>query len=310
MVDKMIRLNRKPLTSDMKIRISKELQLRALEEIGHYMKTDELGANLVFHGGTSLSIIHGSPRWSEDLDFMGAPETVRKLMARSANIEAALQLRSSLIMPGSSVSLTSKMTNPQPKMGDVDRLRIRWEHPGYLGAVKVKVEFYICPPERIAAYSAEVRRPEMGGTVSRSELLAATPRSIWADKIVAMAQRPALKHRDIHDLGFLHPLVSPDDDREDALSATMGIYGRTAQEIHQGLARDLVTEGRVDFEGYRENMARWFSEAEMAELEKTGRLRQLFSDFEAEFAIGQGMVSEMALEAAPEDAGESVGCSF
>jgi predicted nucleotidyltransferase component of viral defense system len=287
---------RAPLSNDMKISLSSLLQLRLLEEIGHFVARDETSEQIIFHGGTSLAIVHGSPRWSEDLDFMGSPDAVRKIMSRHRHIEAALQLRMSLEFPGSTVDIKLRQSQNTHQYGNVDRFQIRWEHPDYIGVVKVKAEFYICPPEHVADYKASACHPHSGGVISRSSILAADPASIWADKIVAIAQRPALKHRDIHDLGFLnanYPIGSRDE-RRAALKTTMGIYGRTAVEIDAGLNRDMIVAGERDLEGFRENMARWFTGPVMLDMEKTGELGMLFDGFLEEIDMGRDLIAEMA----------------
>ena len=132
-----IKPTRAPLGHDLRIRISKNMQLRLLEEIGRHAGRDEVFDDLVFHGGSSLSLLHGSPRWSEDLDFMAAPRAVSSIMGCRGQIEAALQFRASLEMPGSTITVAAKRRNDEPQLGDVDKFMVRWEHPAHLGAVKV-----------------------------------------------------------------------------------------------------------------------------------------------------------------------------
>ncbi|MBW3243387.1 nucleotidyl transferase AbiEii/AbiGii toxin family protein [Epibacterium sp. DP7N7-1] len=286
---------RGPLHHDLRIRISKNLQLRLLEEIGRHVARAEVCKDLVFHGGTSLSLLHGSPRWSEDLDFMAAPRAAKAIMDFRLQIEAALQLRASLEMPGAAISVTAKRKSDEPQIGDVEKLMVRWEHPAYVGAVKVKVELYITPPERLYEYDQAAQYPVINDEVSKFPIMAATPLSIWADKIIAIAQRPMLKRRDIHDLGFLHGILTSDVERHAALNATMGIYDRNSEDIRNGLERDIVRNGIEDQTEFREEMARWFTEREMLFLKGDGHLDRLYQGFLKEFALGREMVHAMSV---------------
>ncbi len=227
---------------------------------------------------------------------MGTPGAVDRILNRQAHIEAALRLRMSLEFPGSDVSLKVKSSTSSDRFGKVDRFQIRWEHPDFIGVVKVKSEFYICPPSYLEDYRACAYHPVSQGAVSRSRIMSAEPVSIWADKIVAVAQRPALNHRDIHDLGYLrnHFDLGDTATRKEALRSTIGIYGRTAEEIDAGLSRDLVLAGQEDFSGFRENMAQWFAEPVMLEMEKDGRLTSLFEGFREEISYGQSLITELA----------------
>lgn len=279
------------------------MQLRLLEEIGRQASGNPALDELVFHGGTSLSLIHGSPRWSEDLDFMGSPEAVATMMERRAHLETALQLRASVEMPGAKVTVSAKRRHMTPEPGDVDKFMVRWEHPEHIGVVKVKVEFYVTPAENIAAYEAEAQAPHVPGLRSRYAVRAATLTSIWADKIIAIAQRPMFKQRDVHDLGYLSNALKDDADRDAALKATMGIYRRKPTEILEGLERDLVRAGVARPEDFQEEMARWFTEAEMLEMKEAGVLKELFEGFESEFLEGCERVVAMAMPAADMEMG-------
>lgn len=48
--------------------ITQSMQVAALEAM--MVTRDWQPGELIFHGGTSLHLVHGSPRYSEDLDFM------------------------------------------------------------------------------------------------------------------------------------------------------------------------------------------------------------------------------------------------
>lgn len=308
MADKSTKPSRQPLTNDARLEITRQLQNFMLTEIARRADAEGIDDGLVFHGGTSLSIIHGTKRSSEDLDFMASPEAVTNIFAHTAHIEAAMRMRASMEWPGARIDLGKKATDRAPELGDVARMMLRWEHPGYYGAIRVKVEFYLTPQERLDRYLS--RKQSIEGDESRGLIRAAVPVSIWGDKIVAMAQRPALKHRDIHDLGVLSRMVPAEADRSAALLASMGIYGRAPQEIRDGLQRELVLAGDTDFDGFSEDMSRWFGEAHVSRIRANGDLERLFDAYLEQAELGRALVAELApdVETMPED--EVDGCGM
>lgn len=286
----------RPLHHDDKISISRELQVKVLEEIARLAKPS--GRDMVFHGGTGISLIHGSPRWSEDLDFMATPGAISRLSSNTSSLAARLQLAFSARTPGAELSLLEK-TDSEDKsdIGDLVRWMVRWSHPEVRGVVKIKVEFYLCPEERLAAYPSHENFPEAPECRSREALPCADLAAVWSDKIVAMASRPAIKYRDMHDLGFIAPLLQSagisDADRLNALKASMGIYGRSAREIADGLMRPIVQEGIADESAWAEDMRRWFAGAHYEEMASKNSLAQLLDRFHGEFSAGLRLVDAL-----------------
>ncbi|WP_411839616.1 nucleotidyl transferase AbiEii/AbiGii toxin family protein [Paracoccus sp. ME4] len=308
MADKSTKSSRQPLTNDARLEVTRELQNFMLTEIARRADAEGIDAGLVFHGGTSLSIIHGTKRSSEDLDFMGSPDAVTRIFAHSVQIEAAMRMRASLEWPGARIDLVRKAQGREPELGDVVRMMLRWEHPGHYGAIRVKVEFYLTPQDRLDRYLSQ--RQAIAGDVSRGLIRAALPVSIWGDKIVAMAQRPALKHRDIHDLGVLSRMVPAQADRKAALLASMGIYGRAPHEIRDGLQRDFVLAGDTDFEGFSEDMSRWFGAEHVLRIRANGDLERLFEAFLDQAALGRALVADLAPDVEVRHEDEVDGCGM
>lgn len=308
MADKSTKTVRQPLTNDIRLEITRELQNFMLAEIARRAEASGIDEGLVFHGGTSLSIIHGTMRSSEDLDFMASPDAVRGIFGHADNIEASMRMRASMEWPGAQLDLNVKNSGRDLELGEVARMMLRWEHPGYYGAIRVKVEFYLCPQERLDRY--ESRKQPIEGDPSRGMIRAAVPVSIWGDKIVAMAQRPALKHRDIHDLGVLSRMLPSDADLRSALRASMGIYGRGPEDIRDGLRRDLVMAGDSDFAGFSEDMSRWFGEAHVLRMRQRGDLERLFEAYLGQAAIGRELIDELAAGPAADPDEETVGCGM
>ncbi|MCE6959326.1 nucleotidyl transferase AbiEii/AbiGii toxin family protein [Cereibacter sphaeroides] len=291
------RIRPTPLGHDEKIRISRALQVFALDEIARQAppRRDEL----VFHGGTGVSLVHGSPRWSEDLDFMATPEAIGRLGERHGAVERALRLKASVLTPGARLDLQDKTgtVSRRHEHGEVARWLIRWEHPAMLGAVRIKLEFYACPADRLGAYPSQAAWPAAREAQALHALPAATLVSVFGDKIVAMASRDALKYRDLHDLGWLSPRLAAagttEEDRLEALRASMGIYGKTPSDIAAGLARPTVSEGILDREAWEDDMRRWFAGPEYETLADRRELDRLHAAFRTEFAIGCDLVGRL-----------------
>lgn len=288
------KFKRSELTLEDRIRSASRLQLDALELVS---RTHGSKAGLVFHGGTSIAFGHGSPRWSEDLDFMATPEAIAGIFARSDHIAEHLQLRSSLFTPGARIDVARKKGGGS--IGEVAKLNLRWEHPEMIGAIRIKVEFYACPEERLLPYEHHPTRIGWRGRTLREPVAAATLESVWADKILAMALRPALKHRDIHDLGLIAPRLRPDFPREDYLRASMGIYDKRPEEVAEGLSRSLVTDHLADSASFLADMERWFAPAAFSEMAKTGVLDRAHRNFLEEFDRARDILEGMTCSESP-----------
>ncbi|MFG6080363.1 nucleotidyl transferase AbiEii/AbiGii toxin family protein [Paracoccus litorisediminis] len=273
------RLKRSELSVEDRIGIAARLQLDALDLVRQANSGSE---GMVFHGGTSIAFSQGSPRWSEDLDFMATPDAVTRIFSRAGSIGTMLQLKSSVADPGATVELTRKKGG-DGVMGEVAKLNIRWEHPQVIGAVKIKVEFYTCPQTALENYTARAIAPRWLGNGPAGKVATAIPESVWADKIVALALRPALKYRDIHDLGYISPKLIRDFDRTSFLQASMGIYGKSAEDIASGLERPEVVDHIAEKDAYMADMERWFSPDLFAYLKDYGRLDDQHAMFMREY---------------------------
>lgn len=280
------RIKRSALKDEDRLNIAASLQLEMLDLI---RQTQGDKSDLIFHGGTSIAYIHGSPRASEDLDFMATPEAVSRIFQRAPMLASMLQMKTSLNQPGAVVDFNIKK-GEDCRIGDVAKINLRWEHPEYHGAVKVKVEFYMCPAEALEAYTAKRQDFSWRDKSFASPMQSATPQSIWADKILAMALRPVLKHRDIHDLGYITPMLPLDFNHEAYLEASMGIYGKEWADLAAGLERDVVIEHIHDKEAFLSDMERWFAPDEFAARRDAGAFDQLHADFLMQFETAQAVL--------------------
>lgn len=153
---------------------------------------------LVFQGGTSLHLMHGSPRFSEDLDFL--VQSTLDLGTISESIHARLQGTSWLPRnTGLKVSAAKDGHNPYSFLVSVGG-------PDVIGAVRVKVELWrtskdAMTPLRVAVESVRVASGPAAGArafVPRADLI-----EIFADKVFAVGARPYLKPRDLFDIHWI-----------------------------------------------------------------------------------------------------------
>ena len=181
------------------------------KEILHYdilwaMHSAGLLAHLVFKGGTSLRLCHGSPRLSEDLDFAGGAGFSPSIFdgfeeVLGAAIHRHYGLRTFVRPPG-----PQQQDTPVP----VWRLWIAVEtHPGRPDIPRQRVKIEV---DRSTSDSAEISEPNLNYAHLGAEHQALTLRtarleSVMADKLVALplsvAGRDNPRHRDIWDLRWL-----------------------------------------------------------------------------------------------------------
>lgn len=251
---------RTALTHEDKLLISRRLQLMTLEEISRLGKPGP--GEVMFHGGTSISAAHDSTRWSEDLDFVSSPDFVERLFDLRERVGRSLKRRFEVEHPGSVLTVETK-ADAEHELGEVSRWVVRWEHPDVVGAVKIKTEFYLAQEEAIRRFRTRIAYPRILEVQASAALPAAEISTIWADKIVAIAMRPVVKHRDIYDLGYLshdlRRLRLDEAELGELLMTSMSIYGRTPEDIAEGLEREMVREGVADRDAYLVDMRKWFS---------------------------------------------------
>ena len=160
----------------------------------------------VFHGGTSLNMSWGSPRYSEDLDFLLSKEKAVDL--DDVITKVLVRMRASMLL--SHPGLDLELRNKSKAGSNLKHFQIVASHPQYLEKAMVKVEFWKVDAEYLKDYASEFVFPTRHGdfvTRSSSPLAAATLESAYADKLTAFATRPYLKWRDIFDLWWIDQQV-------------------------------------------------------------------------------------------------------
>lgn len=261
------------LTREENFEIASTLQLLVLDGV---FKSEVMSApNAVFHGGTSLSVARNSPRFSEDLDFLvseKAAEALPGVVAKSFE-DAASSISS--VYPGSVLKLAG------PRGDEVSQWLIRWEHPNRRGVVKVKLEFMSASPFSLSNYrsSTILPVPKVGSFV-RLESAIPVPELVaaWGDKIKAVATRPVLKWRDVHDLAFVaNAMPSPRDYSGDveAVLESAEIYGVGLDEVADGLMGVLSSVELKDVVSFEKDMRRWLPEDVWENMSSAGVFRKM-----------------------------------
>lgn len=257
-----------------------EAEMREVAELLHYGVLTELfdatqwrGDQAVFHGGTSLRVVRKSDRYSEDLDFLIAPDEAARLQKAMAEVREGLLTRLALRLPGSQITIKE---NRGKDGGSVLGYTVRWEHPMRMGAVRVKAEFYRVPGALQSAYSAEDILPTQIPDIAVSfKTPIPAPRLIfaWADKIKAIATRDHMKYRDVYDIWFLLQQIKPAPEREEAIE-TIGkvasLYEHDLNSVGGGLTRVLESGCLEDAGAFTADMKRWLEPKLFSGLERTG----------------------------------------
>lgn len=219
--------------------------------------TDWVKTDAVFHGGTSLAIIRESVRFSEDLDFMITEECAAGLGAAVRSVHERMALVLGGHYPGGNLELKG------PKGRDVCQWLFVWSHPARRGTVQVKAEFLITKKDLLANYaSTHIVPNSRRAVIVKSHVPVPVLVSAWADKIKAIATRPAFKWRDAYDLSYISRSMVreslTDSEKAQAIRATAAIYGTSMTELEQGLRRVLGSGVFEEVAAFEADMKRWF----------------------------------------------------
>jgi hypothetical protein len=266
------------LSATEKTMLSQTLQIFTLDGLASGIS--DLHGRMVFHGGTSISTVHGSPRWSEDLDFVISPSMSIDLENLRASVERTAAARIDEITPGAKFTLTDKgkatgkVREGDP--GEVVRWVGRWEHPNRIGVVKIKNEFYVAEPEVVRTYDTLEGMPSAIGLACSDALPCATMETIWADKIMAMSARPVMKWRDVFDMGYIMERIGavPDDVLYERMGVATRSYRSTLSELHANLARPELKALEQDYHTFEADMKKWLAGPDFERHLSEGQLRQ------------------------------------
>lgn len=175
------------------------------KELLHYrildaMMREGFFSSLVFQGGTSLRLCHGSPRYSEDLDFAGGTSfDMDTLKGLGSCISDSLS--------GMGDDVTVRVKEPRP---DADGLTRRWRiairtagQRKDLPSQTIKLEVASIPAYEPQHRPALVNYPMFPALSGQIILDAESPTEILADKLLSYACASHLRRRDLWDMCWL-----------------------------------------------------------------------------------------------------------
>lgn len=197
-------------TQEQQLDLTKRLQLLLLDAM---MATGSWGRDdLRFQGGTSLSLVYGSPRFSEDLDFIvGTTKGLQRMLgATGARLSDGLRT----LLPGAQVKLAARDVDLEVLDARNPRtFTVSVTHPDWYRVIKIKVEFWLADPAAVKQYESGVRTASVMTAVADGSPLRASIapvlvsvadlEEIVVDKLHALVCRPYMKYRDVFDLWWL-----------------------------------------------------------------------------------------------------------
>lgn len=251
------------LSTNQRIDWEQKIQLACLKGMSEQPLTM---TDMVFHGGTSLRFSWGSPRFSEDLDFMMSQASMAKL---EGIVKSALRIATNELQtldPDFQVTVKEKSRRD----GKLQTYMVKLGKKDVIGLAAVKLEFWEVENDFLHSYKSTLRAPQDKFSETRiySEglLPVAELRSAYCDKLVALSTRPFLKWRDIFDIWWLRtqndidPLKDPEflPFFQHNLSAYSVPEGMT---LEQSLQRYLNWDRNEVLKKSEEDLKRWLSKS-------------------------------------------------
>jgi predicted nucleotidyltransferase component of viral defense system len=292
---------RTDLSQADQFQIASDMHALILDEV--FRGTEWKAPAAIFHGGTSLKFAWNSDRFSEDLDFMATPEAMDGLDQVMETVRNRIDRHMAAALPGSSVALVER----KAKEDGLRRWDLKWTHPNRIGKVLVKVEILETPPSALKEYAARMVMPS---ALSPSGIRITTPiavpelLSVWADKLKAIATRPAFKARDAYDLAFIKDRMDATrqnpsaEDAVAALKVSATIYGKTLEDVRDGLAERISAGDFDNHDAFASDMERWFDAETFERFRSSGFLGQLLrtakEEAERAFALAQEYAADGA----------------
>ena len=189
-------MKKTPLTAAQQFELRQALHVATLDALLASRRWQP--GELVFQGGTSLHLAHGSPRFSEDLDFL--VHSTLDLTGISAAIEA--RLAGTPWLPTGTKLTVSKAKDAHNPHAFV----VAVGGPKVIGAVRVKVKLWQTTKESMASLGVSVHPVRLAsglGAGAQAFVPTADLSEIFADKVFAVGARPYMKPRDLFDLRWI-----------------------------------------------------------------------------------------------------------
>jgi len=187
---------KRPLTAVESFDLRQALQVATLDALMASRRWEP--GDLIFQGGTSLHLAYGSPRFSEDLDFLVSDALKLDSIAESVQT----RLEGASWFPADTRLTVTKAR----ESGNLHAFDVTLGGQDVLGAVRVKVEMWRADKAAMAEVAVLVRPVRLNrGPTSGMQTFVPTAelQEILADKVFALGARPYLKPRDVFDLYWL-----------------------------------------------------------------------------------------------------------
>lgn len=260
----MIDLSRRDnIRDDERILIVTAVQSVALEEL--ILAARWRTGDAAFHGGSAIKAAWAGLRHSEDLDFMVTASARERLTAHARPIIAAIRNRIGVLTPGATIEMGTK-AGKEDAEDIIDSWTIKWGHPKRIGKIAVKLEFYRVWDDSVLTegYQVEMRELSLDGRRITGRMPVGNMLSLWADKLKAMATRPEVKWRDVHDIAYLVGRLGeqkmPDtEEKIVALGITGSIYKKSLGDIRDGLIAKIGNGTLERLDEFTDDMSKWFS---------------------------------------------------
>ena len=210
------------MVAPRKRRSIKDEEIRDWMSMIHVLFIDALSMSadlsldhIAFHGGTNLRLSWGSPRFSEDLDFIVSKSFAERISAAMSKMEARMREVIAAHDPDFRIEIRNKTKNP-------DRMLIHhvvMTRDGVIGRAMVKAEFWQVEAGYLESYDSKpvvqkpaLSKPDASLVVLSMPIPAATLHAALVDKVVALGLRAHLKWRDLFDLWWLDAQIGTDVD--------------------------------------------------------------------------------------------------
>lgn len=256
---------------------------------------------LVMQGGGALHYGLGSPRLSNDVDFLIAEDHADTLSRSAPRIARRVASSLKAQVAGSRVQVSygtgdARISGSDQIQSTID---LTWEHSRREGQVRVAAEFHPAPVAVTRAYRQDPVMLKLnvlpGGGVT--PLLLGAPVGLWGDKVKAVACRQDLKWRDLYDLGFLTAHrgleAAGDSERLEAIQISTKLHRGSLLTVQRGLdARLNEITAACGYDAYMADLQRWFAPDMFAAFEATGVFRSHFDLACADLRHAQGLIAD------------------
>lgn len=167
--------------------------------------------DVIFQGGTCLHLAYGSPRYSEDLDFLTIPSTDLQYLVHSVHQHV---VAATLKEFGVAAGLKVSPRNARGHNPSVFELRLSGSHAAEPQTV-LKLEFYVVHPQSLRGYESKARVLDSRSLTALKPVVAvADAIELFVDKLQAIGGRAYMKHRDLFDLWWIRAAGLLPEDKE------------------------------------------------------------------------------------------------